>query len=156
MKPTQELLGSRRAWGRMCTERLFIILFKRSVHTRWCVCVYGTKYGHDPRQLRAPESAAPLLLASLLPAALWDLPRRNIFSTPRAAAYRASEKYYKLTLIYNPRRRAQEFLGRFQKRPTREGASPSSWSETTNSDYLSRDEIGSVALFYLRALRRCS
>ena len=52
------------------------------------VCVYGTKYGHDPRQLRPPESAAPLLLASLLPAALWDLPRRNIFSTPRAAAYR--------------------------------------------------------------------
>ena len=29
--------------------------------------------------------------------------------------YRASEKYYKKTLVYNPRRRAQEFLGRFQK-----------------------------------------
>ena len=71
---------------------------------------------------------------------------------------RLKSRKTKLTLIYNPRRRAQEFLGRFQKRPTREGASPSSWSETTNSDYLSRDEIGSVALSFphLRALRRCS
>ena len=71
---------------------------------------------------------------------------------------RLKSRKTKKTLIYNPRRRAQEFLGRFQKRPTREGASPSSWSETTNSDYLSRDEIGSVALSFphLRALRRCS
>ena len=44
-------------------------------------------------------------------------------------------------------------MGRFQKRPTREGASPSSWSETTNNDYLSRDEIGSVALSFPHLLR---